>query len=631
MNTRNGSRCACVAVIVVCAACVMVPEARAVITDRTGLGGQGAVDPFGSIGTVLRPSANSVPIPPSFTEQLPSTNTVMPPLTPNQASQGYVTFSVNPLNKVYPSTAPRAEQIGTTLDLSSAQGEFEPVTFSIRALQELNVTASLRGELVGPGGATIGVDHVDIRTPRYMPRRVWSVSRYVREPSALERRSNLFIGADRTRQFWVTVKTPEGATPGTYTGTIDLQVNGAPDSSLDLNLEVLPFSLDPTPTAHGMYYTSTDVENGTNQPLDHGRMSQDVANMADHGMNTLFLSIPPPIETEFVQVGIDFVRAFDLDPIAPIADAHATHGFGPIVFNTTVDEVLDAPIGFAKAAEAVVNGFTVRGAPPPILSAGDESDAAGASAVSTVSAWVNQMNSTVPEARTFTTIVFPENADVFGSLDLDIRAFSSYIDAPVLGPTRPTELWEYSGAAGYGIGPFGDRLYRGIWTRKFDLDGVLQWTYFRPALDPSQPYQDLFPESNRNNMTMWALPGLDGPIPSPGWEAMREGVEDERYIITLQRLIGRALAHEDPLLVDEALAAQAFLNSIFAQIDLSPRADDSVFPISREAGKLNWDYFASFREQAAMHITVLNVPIPEPSTMLLAGGLSVVLVMRRRC
>lgn len=571
---------------------------------------------FSSLGTVLPPAADAVPIPDGFTEQAPDTHTTMPPLTPAQIARGYVTYTGSPMDFVYPSTAPRAGQIGTTIDLSSARNEYEPATFSIRALQNMSgVNVVLNGDLVGPGGATIDASHVDIRSARTMPRRVWAQPRYVLMPSALERRPDLSIGADTSQQFWVTVKAPKGARPGTYHGTLDLQVSGLSNTTLDVNLEVLPFDLDPTPTAHGMYYTLVDLENGSaTQALPAARIRQDVGNMAAHGMNTLFVSIPPPFDLVSVQHDGQPRWQFDLTPLMPLIDAYEEHGFGAPVFNTTISELLETPIGYASAVEALVNSFTANGSLAPILSTGDEGDANGS--LGTVRSWLEQINSTVPDERTFTTIVFPENADVYEDQDLDIRALSSYIDQRAIASTAAAgrELWMYSGAAGYGVDPIGDRLYRGIWSRVFDLDGALQWTYFRPALDPTQPYQDLFSESHRNNMTLWVLPGLDGPIPSLGWEAMREGVEDERYFLTLQRLIDEAMASGDPDMEALALSASRFLAETLAVIDTGPRPDDSVFTIRREAAKLDAAFFEAFRRQAAEHIVAL---IPEPSGLAL--------------
>lgn len=608
---------------------ILASAVQAESTRYTAFEGDTTPDPYAAsglaaMGTVLPPAADNVPIPSDFSEQAPNTHTTMPPLKASHINRGYTHFVSHYTDLVYPSTAPEAGQIHRRLNFSSTPGEYEPATFSIRALQNLSgINAVMAGDLVGPDGATIGVENVDVRSVRYMPRRVWAEPRYIQTPTALERRFNLNVAADTTQQFWVTIKTPRNAAPGLYEGTLQIGVDGTDNLEMRIRLQVQPFTLDPTSTAHGMYYTPVDLEHGNAaQPLSNKRLRQDVANMATHGMNTLFISIPPPMNLVNVQGQIQF----NIDPMRPLIDATVEHGFGPIIYNTTEDNLLSSPLGFAGAAKALVHSFIANGAPPPILSAGDEGDAAGNAG--TVQSWIDQINSTVPEQRTFTTIVFPENAEIFENLD--IRAFSSYIDQTVLGMVRPTELWQYSGAAGYGGDPLGDRLYRGLWSRYFDLDGALQWTYFRPAIDATQPYQDLFSNSNRNNMTMWSLPGLDGPIPTPGWEAMREGIEDERYVMTLQRLIGKALALNDPDIQALGIEAYQFLNTTLSQIDASPRADDSEFPIRRETKKLDATFFDDFRDKASEYIIDLNLVIPEPSSLLLLAMLGTGLLARRR-
>lgn len=583
-----------------------------------------AASGLATMGTILPPAAGNVPIPSGFTEQAPDTHTTMPPLKSSHIVRGYTQFVGRPTELVYPSTAPMADQIHRKLDFSSTPGEYEPATFSIRSLKKLRgINAVMTGDLVGPGGATIGADHVDIRSARYMPRRVFGQPHYIRTPTALEQRSNLSVGANTTQQFWVTIKTPKKAAPGLYEGTLEVQFAEAGNLNMKVRLQVQPFTLDPTPTAHGMYYTPVDLENGNAaQPLSDARLWQDVANMAAHGMNTLFISIPPPMNL----VNVQGKMRFDLDPILPLIDAYEEHGFGAVVYNTSEDNLISSPIGFGAAAKALADSFAANGSLAPIFSAGDEGDASGLSGG--VQSWINQLNSTVPDERTFTTIVFPENQDTYENLD--IRAFSSYIDQTVLGFTRPTELWQYSGTASYGADPIGDRLYRGLWTRLFDLDGALQWTYFRPNLDPTQPYQDLFPNSVRNNMTMWSLPGLDGPIPTPGWEAMREGINDERYFLTLQRLIGEALAIADQEVLGLGIEAQQFLNATLAEIDVSPRADDSEFPIRREAAELAPSFFDDFRTKATNYIVALGLVVPEPSVAMFFG-VGMLTLLARRC
>ena len=59
----------------------------------------------------------------------------------------------------------------------------------------------------------------------------------------------LDLRADRLQQFWVTVRTPVDAAPGIYRGTLDIREEGRSIGTLDLSLRVYPFEL-PTPRTH---------------------------------------------------------------------------------------------------------------------------------------------------------------------------------------------------------------------------------------------------------------------------------------------------------------------------------------------------------------------------------------------
>ena len=136
----------------------------------------------------------------------------------------------------------------------------------------------------------------------------------------------------------------------------------------------------------------------------------------------------------------------------------------------------------------------------------------------------------------------------------------------------------------------------------------MQWTYLRPVLDPTQPFNDLLPEATRNNMTCWVFPADDGPLPSPGWEATREGIEDGKYAFTLETLIDRVRSGtaEGADVMAQAKAAEVFLSDIYARVDASPRKDVSEFPVARASKKLDPEFFSQFRFDAARHIAKLN-------------------------
>jgi len=52
--------------------------------------------------------------------------------------RGYVIFMRNYLEKVYPLSYPKKEEIKNEINIYSAQGEYEPAVFAVYALRQLN-------------------------------------------------------------------------------------------------------------------------------------------------------------------------------------------------------------------------------------------------------------------------------------------------------------------------------------------------------------------------------------------------------------------------------------------------------------------------------------------------------------
>ncbi len=578
---------------------------------------------FSVLGTTIPASAENIPIQGGFSESFAATNTTLPMISPGDLARGYVLFVTNPLEQIYSYTRPLAAEISDTVSLCSVTGEYEPATFCIHALTGTNISTvqvALTSTLTDGNSNTIHSENVDIRTVRVMPR--WnSSSSYIISPTLMEQRASMDIDQNRTQQYWITVWIPPGTTPGTYTATLQISASGLSSATMTLEVEVLAIILQDPGRKHGMYYWDRDLVAGT--PLPPGRISDDLTNMGEHGMRTMFLSNPADLPDPTMVLG---QVTYDTTALNPVRDASLAAGFDSVIFNLTVDDVITTPPGVSHYPASALGYFTSvtnAGWPQFIGSWGDESDAPLNDPTShlAVKSKLAQYKSVLPNELNFTTLVFPENSEVFEP-DLDIRAFSSYVDDSVIAPTATAgrQLWMYSGPSGYGLNGKAERLYRGIWASIFDLIGVLDWSYYRPQ-DTSAPFDDLI-RSFRNNMTCWVFPGADGPLNSPGWEAMREGIEDGKYIYTLETLIDQAKNSGNTGQIATAANAQAWLDQQFAQIDTSARANDSIFPVKHEADLLTPSFFTNFRKQAGVHIGLITGVInPQSCEEVLSLGL----------
>jgi hypothetical protein len=553
---------------------------------------------FRVLGTTIPPDT-PMGIPPGFVEQFLPTNTTLPSLTSEEANRGYVIFRQNYLEEIYPRTRPLQEELTDSISTFCSIGEYEPVTFAVHAFTDMTGVTVQVDDLVGPAGVRLDARNIEVRTVRCLPRRIWNQDAFVVQPTLLEKPADVSIERNRTQQYWVTVYCPLGTPGGLYTGTIHIQPAGMDPFGLQLHVDVLPFELMESPVRQGMYYAPADFL--TSNPLaslSPTRIRRDILNMKTHGMDTLFMSIPP-----FIETGQDAGGPWmNLDPFINLETATQESGL-TVIYNTTIDPIaFDAQGDFATMLQVFLDEFTLRGWPLPILSAGDESDANGSLAA--VQNWLSIIRQTQPQRTTYTTIVFPANSELYEP-DLDIRAFSSWMDDTAVAPTQSAgrQLWMYSGSSGYGKDTKGDRLYRGFWAAALELEGMLDWTYFRPG-DWSKPFNDLVGAGGRPNFDCWVFPGQDGPLPSPGWEDLREGDDDGNYIFTLKTLIQQATQSGDSGLIALAQTAQNDLNQIVGQVNTSPPG--SGFPVSQARDLLPTDYFQASRLIIAQHIIAIQ-------------------------
>jgi len=103
------------------------------------------------------------------------------------------------------------------------------------------------------------------------------------------------------------------------------------------------------------------------------------------------------------------------------------------------------------------------------------------------------------------------------------------------------QLWSYD----CGLAPVDaetSRYYFGLWAWKAGVKGCAIWAYADVA-NPAGIRDWNYIASHLDNMELtysFVYPAPDGPIPSLAWEAIREGIDDHKYLSTLAKLIEKA-------------------------------------------------------------------------------------------
>ena len=337
------------------------------------------------------------------------------------------------------------------------------------------------------------------------------------------------IPADTNRQFWVTVRTPEDAPPGTYTGTIDLMSGSENVGQIQVTLSVLPVRLTEPRLTYGLYYLGI--------PSVAGRISYEEKNttqfraelwdMAHHGtMPTTCCSIGqlPNVLSAMVESGLSggplFYlglwhgdNSFDLANVPTVITMATNYGFTDVYFQIW-DEPGSSEIDAVRARAGAVH-------------------AAGGKVWAALSLSIGGGDIPTAKAR------MSSLADV-----LDIGLLSTghpvWLGQNVYDPALAKAYHDYGhkvlcyNAPQTGVEkPLSYRIMYGLLMWQKDYDGTLNFAYqFNPAWGHGNLWDDFIPETlgqpQRRRSHIFAYPTTNGVVGTIEWEGWREGIDDIR-------------------------------------------------------------------------------------------------------
>ena len=412
---------------------------------------------------------------------------------------------------------PLGGRASTTAHLFATPGEYEPVSFAFRPEQRLEEVFITAGDLRGDG-QRIPSGHVRIQSVESFHGggrdilmdlgHAWDMPAYQRE------------------LFWVTVHVPPDAKAGLYRGKVTVTSQGREVATLDLELEVLPFSLSEPPYALGFNYSS---------PKDPEVLAAHLADMREHGMTSVapLYEFHLPINDEdtselgtFIQT---YLRAGFTKPIyfaTPMGLFSSLAGYGPV-----------DTLRFQRKYLEVMRRMwaeTQRQDVPVIFSIADE--------------LTNQALPGIQKGEKLARLCFEELPEICVTSDMN-----GYLEVMTMAPYLPIaafnngwdgidhhnkgrrlinrefllELQQKTGAipwfvnAGVGRFPFGFFFWK---MAKYGVKGKVEWYY---NLGENRRGSVVRVEGRK----VW--PTLD-------YERSREGIDDLRYVLHLEALVSRA-------------------------------------------------------------------------------------------
>lgn len=423
------------------------------------------------------------------------------------------------------------------LETAACRGEFEPVTLTVVAGKNLSGVRLEVSSLSSANGASIPSSALEVRMQKAQTTGSGQaeVARQLLYPAM----KPVEIKGGTNVRFWITVLVPREAKPGNYKGTVSVKGNGV-DASIPLELRVYGFG-------YGLLPARDAVMVGTPDELVYYR------DCAEHGMTCICSGAGSVIKEDqngFVEMPA-LEKNLQMAKEVGLGEKYIAYG-GAITRTSKVKNsthILEHhpyihPMRQMKAARAYREIVKEKDLPEVIWYIFDEPGKGDTRQLgplrNRICHGVYQQVSEIPGVRTFLTMGHEETEE-FGEA-IDIHCYGGAPKPEDVKKSRECGalVWRYSNGISMGTNPLYSRFAMGFFPWRCDWDGSTSWTY---------------PIENGQI-------GEDGkPIPPAVWEAIREGVDDWYYLLTLEDLIRRI--PNDPTSAE----ARQFLDSLKQQMD----------------------------------------------------------------
>ena len=480
---------------------------------------------------------------------------------------------------VLPTTFPLPGVASTTINLVACRGEYEPASIVIRPMvRDLENLKFSVGDLIadhatishsqvdlrfvkvwfqaGGGWNTIGLSHkgktrvlvpelllkddglvqVDEKAKaNFLKLKFASGAKHVSvsQPAALRSRTvtsvaefpiydsaeiqPITIARAETKQLWVTVYVPPDAADGTYKGTITLTDDGGLLENLEVSLTVLPVDLRAPRIEYSIYYRGTlsEVPSISSEKKGETQFLAELRNMLAHGVGnpTVYQSL----DRVSLRKTLEMRRHVGLD-------ASTLFYLGTGTGNPKTRDELN---GLSRRLEALKQIAGEQGIESTYLYGIDE--AKGEKLVSQRTAWKLVRSEGIKVFTAGYSEAFPVVGDL---LDLLVMAGRLQKAQAEKFHSAGHKIFSYANPQ---TGPENPEIFRrnyGLELWRNDYDGAMPYAYqdsmgfiwndFDHAL-----YRD-------HNFT---YPTGDGVIDTLAWEGFREGVDDVRYVTTLEEML----------------------------------------------------------------------------------------------
>ncbi len=510
-----------------------------------------------------------------------------PELTERQRQDGIIFYTRPWCEPVWPDHNPRQHEINAPLRAFASWGEYEPLTFTLHALKDfaaINVNFSDLVNTADVNRATIKAEIIDKRYVRYMYVRpnYNSFNTYYRAPDVLMPWQSQPLAKGENLRLWLTVRIPLEQPEGIYHGRATVEADGV-KLDVPLMLRVLPITLQKDQSLiYGQYYRQP-LRNLNKAPDDFSRAwwqnkaAAEYRDMREHGMNTVVMGLSGwlvdnqwKFAFDWLQRDIDLARSvgFDKPFVCSISFNALYHKHMKASTGSHLRLVKMPPEEFFQELTAMVRAIEAearRRQWPELLYYPVDEPSTHPDAVAFMAHVLAAIKS-VPNVRTYVTADPDHEQFEMMRPYVDVwccQPFSLGRDAVLADmKARGVEYWCYpnhiSGENDH-TPTLGARMTYGFGFWQSGYRALIPWIYQASGGDP---WNNL----DYNTQDFFNRTADDGtPIPVTLWEAYREGIDDHRYVYTLQNQIERVAAAGH---TEEAAGAQAVLDQILKTMDV---------------------------------------------------------------
>ncbi len=541
-------------------------------------------------------------------------NNPAPVLNSSEKQLGYIVFHRPITAPVYPNTKPLKSEKTDTLIAFATPGEFEPLTFSIYPTRPLNNFNIRISDFKSAENHIISSTNVDIRLVTYWNMgypRYTSRTTYRRVPELLEKTDTFSSPAYECERWWLTVHVPKNTTPGTYHAKISLHDDSGKDKTLHVKFVVFDFSLLSDPRKHFSAYMH--IKNRIQYAGKSNAEADRILNNEFHAMRDMGLNMCPTfyLRADMKTEKIYLPHEHELE----MALTAGLKGPVPVLGGNAIGEIYVTTTPGGKRQPH----WKITKMPPPEFYTKVRNMFAAFNKYAKNKGWPEliccPLDEVSPSSREFGSKVYkaihdsgmrtyitknPLNTDaVFYKDGVDIWCSQPYaVPYEKIIQQHRYEYWSYPN---HNAGELKNRTIMckggrmtygyGFWRSGYTTLIPWHWAWVM------RPGQFDYLRSPRSGCGQ-RLDKNGQVIPSIYWECFREGIDDQRYIYTLEQKIWERENTTNPQCKKLVLSAKNTLQQLWDSINVRKK-------YLRE-GMWNPEEFNARRLQLAQYITALQ-------------------------